>query len=224
MTRTIRAVAVAAAVLLPLTRAANAQYERRKSTLAIADRVEIPGAILEPGNYVVRVADVQANRNVVVFESMDGTTTFATVLTTPHELAHRQSDAEFLFYPMPAGQPRVLRTWFAPEDKYGQDFVYPPERAAELRNITKEEIPVATAEMSPPAPQPAAPPAPVASAPEPPAPAPIPADTTIASNAPPSGTDSDSLPQTASPYPFVAALGFAALASAFVASRRRRPA
>lgn len=231
MTKTTRAVAAAFAVLLMLAPAALGQYEKTKSTLVIADRVEVPGAILEPGNYLVRIADTQANRNVIVFQSADGTKTFATTIATPHRGAKAPSQTEFTFYPTASGEPRVLRSWFASDDPNGQDFYYPAERAAQLRTSTHEEVPVATADMmpvsSPSSPAPsetrpeaiAAVPAPVQPAP----PAPLPAETT-ASNTMDRGTDTDALPQTASPYPLVALLGLVSLASAALLSRRRGPA
>jgi MYXO-CTERM domain-containing protein len=221
MLKTMRLIAAPAVLSLLVAGGAAAQYEQTKSTLAITDRVEVPGAVLEPGTYLVKVADVQANRNVVVFQSIDGTKTFATAIATPHRGAKAPSNSEFIFYNTAAGEPRVMRTWFAHDDVNGQDFVYPAERAAALRKSTNEEVPAATADMipaSPPAPAPveAPAPAPVAQAAPPPPPAPV--ETTASNDR---ATDNDTLPQTASPYPSIGLLGLAALAGAAVLSRRR---
>ena len=189
-----------------------------KSTLVISDRVEVPGAILEPGTYVVRVADQQANRNVIVFQSIDGTKTFATAIATPHRGAREPANSEFVFYPTSSGETRVLRTWWARDNVNGQDFVYSAERAAALRNATHEEVPVATADMvpaSPPAP------APVAVAPPPPPPAPAPVET-MASNETSKTTTTETLPQTASPYPSIGVLGLLSLVGGLVLHLRRR--
>lgn len=227
MMKTIRAFAVLTAVLLTLAPSANAQYEKTKSTLVVADRIEVPGAILEPGNYLVRIADQQSNRNVIVFQSADGTKTFATTIATPHRGAKAPTQSEFTFYATAAGEPRVLRSWFAHDDPNGQDFYYPAERAAQLKLSTHEDVPVASAEWMPasaPAPAPAAPVEIQAVRPEPPpAPAPMPAET-VASNETTHTMEAETLPQTASPYPLVALLGVVSLAAAFVLGRRRETA
>ncbi len=228
--RTTRATVLGAAVLLLAASGARAQYEQTKSTLAIADRVEVPGAVLEPGTYLVRVADVQSNRNVVLFESPDGSKTYATAIATPHRGAKALTQSEFTFYTTAPGEPRVLRSWFAPNDPNGQDFYYPAERAAELRSRTHEEVPVATADMMPASGSSSRASAQtetskgVVAPPPPPPPAPAPAETmasneTSASNA--TGTDADTLPKTASPYPLIAVLGLASLGLAAILRKRR---
>ena len=229
--RTTRATVLGAAVLVLAASGARAQYEQTKSTLAIADRVEVPGAVLEPGTYLVRVADVQSNRNVVLFESPDGSKTYATAMATPHRGAKSLTQSEFTFYTTAPGEPRVLRSWFAPNDPNGQDFYYPAERAAELKKRTHEEVPVATADMMPTSGSASSASAEMetsksAVAPPPP-PAPAPAETmasneTSASNA--TGTDADTLPKTASPYPLIALLGLASLGAAAILKSRRRTA
>jgi LPXTG-motif cell wall-anchored protein len=222
MLKTLRLIATPAALSLLIAGAASAQYEMTKSTLAISDRVEVPGAVLEPGTYLVRVADQQANRNVIVFQSPDGTKTFATAIATPHRGAKEPSNSEFVFYPTASGETRVLRTWWAHDNVNGQDFVYPAERAAALRKVTHEEVPVATADMVPASPPP---PAPVVAAAPPPRPAPAPAPVeTMASNETTTRTERQNLPQTASPYPSLAALGLAFLAGALVLRHRREAA
>jgi LPXTG-motif cell wall-anchored protein len=221
MLKTLRLIAAPAAFSVLVAGAASAQYEMTKSTLAISDRVEVPGAILEPGTYLVRVADVQANRNVIVFQSPGGTKTFATAIATPHRGAREPKNSEFVFYPTATGETRVLRTWWAHDNVNGQDFIYPAERAAALRNSTHEEVPAATADMVPAS----QPPAPVVAAapPPPPAPAPAPVET-MASNEATMQTNRHTLPQTASPYPSIAILGLAFLVGGFVLRHRRKAA
>lgn len=228
--RTSPATVLGAAVLLLAASGATAQYEKTRSTLAIADRVEVPGAVLEPGTYLVRVADVQSNRNVVVFQSPDGTKTYATAIATPHEGAQASAQSEFTFYTTAPGEPRVLRSWFAPNDPNGQDFYYPAERAAELKAKTHEEVPVATADMMPASGSSARTSAEtetsksVVAPPHPVPPAPAPAETMASNETSPSNataTDADTLPKTASPYPLIAVLGLAALGAAAVLRTRR---
>ena len=188
----------------------------KKSTLTISTPVEVPGATLDPGTYVVKLVDTMSNRNIVTIMNVDENKVFATAIATPHVTATDPKHSTFVFYPTPDGATKVLRTWYAPNDRYGQDFVYTPERAAALRQMTNTEVPVMTAEQSReietrrvPAPAPAA----VVSDAEPvpaPAPPPAPAPAPVAMTA----DASSSLPATASHTPLLFAAGLAALALA----------
>lgn len=198
----------------------------KKSTLTTATPIEVPGAILDPGTYVVKLVDTQNNRNIVTITSADEKKVYATTICTPHVAADDPNHSTFMFYSVPEGTNKVLRTWYAPNDRYGQDFVYPADRAAALRKMTSTEVPVMTAEMSTelanrPAPatvvSDAEPPKPVEAAPAPPppppapavaaekAPAPAPAPETMTADA------SATLPKTASHTPLVLAAGILAL-------------
>ncbi len=219
MTKRIVLASLSTAAVLFLSFAASAQTHNIRSTLALSDRVEIPGAVLEPGTYLVRVAEQQSDRNTIVFQSLDGTRTFATVLATPHPKARSIDETEFVYFPTPAGEPRVLRTWFPPNDRFaGQDFVYPADRMAALRKETSEELPVATAQTTPmPAPAekadmvPVTPPPPPASAP---AAEPRPEPPTRIADA------GSTLPKTASPVPAIGSLGLLFLAAGSLLRRK----
>jgi len=54
-----------------------------KSTLTITTPLEVPGAVLDPGTYVVKLVDTESNRNVVTFMSADEKKVFATAIATP---------------------------------------------------------------------------------------------------------------------------------------------
>jgi hypothetical protein len=195
----------------------------RKSTLTIATPLEVPGAILDPGTYVVKLVDTQSNRNIVTITSVDEKKIYATAICTPHVAADEPRHTEFMFYSVPEGQNKVLRTWYLPNDRYGQDFVYPPDRAAALRQATNTEVPALTSEQSSelanrPAPaavvSEAEPPKPVeASAP---APAPPPAAEPEPAPAAMTADASSTLPKTASRTPLLLAAGILALGAASV--------
>ena len=186
----------------------------KKSTLTISTPVEVPGVTLDPGTYVVKLVDTMSNRNIVTIMNVDENKVFATAIATPHVAATDPKHTTFVFYPTPDGATKVLRTWYAPNDRYGQDFVYAPARAAALRQMTNAEVPALTAEQSRElevrsAPAPVAvvsdaEPVPAPAPPPPPAPAPV-AMTADASS---------SLPATASHTPLLFAAGLAALALA----------
>lgn len=199
----------------------------KKSTLTISTPLEVPGAILDPGTYVVKLVDTESNRNIVTITSVDEKKIYATTICTPHVAAEDPRHTTFMFYSVPEGANKVLRTWYAPNDRYGQDFVYPADRAAALRQVTNADVPAMTAEQSsalanrpapvavvsdaePPKPIPPPPPAPAVETAPAPAPAmaeaaPPPAPATMTADA------SEALPKTASKTPLVLAAGVLAL-------------
>jgi len=192
------------------------------SMLTVATPVEVPGTILDPGTYVVKLVETQADRDVVTITSEDGKKVYATVICAPHPTTEAPRHATFVFYNVPEGANKVLHTWYAPNDSIGLDFIYPPDRAAALRQETNEEVPALTAEQSnalssraaPPAVTTDAEPPKAAEAPVPPPP-PAPA---VAAQAPPApqpaaltADASETLPKTASRTPLVLAAGILAL-------------
>ncbi len=182
----------------------------KKSTLTVTTPLEVPGTILDPGTYVVKLVDTQ--NSVVAITSVDGKKVYATALCTPHEAGDDPRHTEFMFYGVPDGTNKVLRTWYRPGDRYGQDFLYPPDRAAALRQVTNTQVPAMTAEQSAQlANRPAA--AAVISDAEPPPPAPAMAAEPAPAPAPAAMTAdaSETLPKTASKTPLVLAAGILAL-------------
>jgi hypothetical protein len=191
----------------------------KTSTLTITTPLEVPGAILDPGTYVVKLVDTQ--NNIVSITSVDGKKIYATAICAPHETADEPRHTEFMFYSVPEGANKVLRTWYRPNDRFGQDFLYSPDRAAALKLVTNTEVPALTAEQSaqlatrpaPPAVVSDAEPPKPAEAPAPPPPAPAVAAGTAPAPAPAEMTAdaSAALPKTASHTPLVLAAGILAL-------------
>ncbi|HEV8266720.1 MAG TPA: hypothetical protein VGR00_00745 [Thermoanaerobaculia bacterium] len=224
----ITTVAVAACVAVTLagfsTQANAKSFKEKESTLTATERVEVPGAVLEPGTYVIKVIELQSNRNVVQVTDVDGAKIYTTCIATPHEGAVPPPNTTFVYYPnATASGAKVLRTWFAPEDRFGQDFVYPKSRAEELARLNKVEVQsyqvaetTPTSEMlikTPITPIEPEPPTvekikeePVTTAAVEPAPAPQPV--AVAENKP------RKLPKTASDFPLLLGVGLLALSGA----------
>lgn len=124
-------------------RAAAQTFKEHRSTLTVVDPVEVPGKVLDPGTYVVKVVETQNNRNIVQVTDVEEKKVFAMAIATPHVGLTPPPNTTFLFYPTPtssASATKTLRTWFAPNDRYGQDFVYPRARAVELARAVKEPV------------------------------------------------------------------------------------
>ena len=189
-------------------------WQTDASTLHVVEPLRVPGAVLEPGSYRIRVVDEQSDRNIVEITDLDGQKVYATMIATPHVARRGRRDTEFVFYKDADGNPMALRSWWAPNDPYGQDLSYGPAESAELTRLA-ERIPAphgsrvafARNESGPAAPAPAAP----AVKSEKPA-------AVVAANAP-----APKMPRTASPMPLVALAGLAALggAAALRVARRR---
>ena len=200
---------------------ATAQIEKEKSIFTLNEATEIGSQTVPPGTYLIKVVPLSYNRNVVQVTSEDGTKVFATALATPHPKKQDEQvdNSRFVNYPAVEGQPRALRTWFAPDTPYGQDIVYPKKRALELATAAKHEV-VSIPEETKEAEYKTVPYTTVTPEKEivpesAPAPAPAPATTIAESTTPP-----PALPRTASHVPAAALLGALAIGSALVLRRR----
>jgi len=221
---TVAVAACVAATLAGFSTQANAKsFKEKESTLTATERVEVPGAVLEPGTYVIKVIELQSNRNVVQVTDVDGAKIYTTCIATPHEGATPPPNTTFVFYPnVTASGAKVLRTWFAPNDRFGQDLVYPKDRAEEIARLNKVEVqsyqigettattetlvktPITPIEPEPPTVEKI--PEPVTTAAVEPAPAPQPV--AVAENRP------KRLPKTASDFPLLLGVGLLALSGA----------
>lgn len=99
---------------------------------------------LQPGRYMIRVLPSFSDRHRVQVTDVDNTKVFTTVLTVPHPLEPNEEmpETRMVFYPANAGQPRALRTWFAPGTprEVGHDIVYEEERAKAFARIVNEPV------------------------------------------------------------------------------------
>jgi len=214
ISRSVFAVVCLGLVLLFAAQPARADKEWR-SPLTLGEATEIPGMVLEPGQYVVKVVDTKETRKVVQFLSADETRVYATVMAIP-DYRVTAGPGEFIYFQRAPGRPQALKTWFYPANNFGIEFVYPKETAVQIAEASrqpvyaaesakpeaKEEVVAVTPEKkevpvkveAPPPPPPARPAPPEPAAP-PPAPAPAP----------------KTLPKTGSDLPLTALAGFAAL-------------
>jgi hypothetical protein len=184
----------------------------KKTILTVKEPIQVPGAVLQPGTYVMKLVDSLADRHIVRIMNEREDEVITTFLAIPNYRLKPTGDSAFQFWETPAGNPKALRAWFYPGDNFGQEIAYPSGLSAKIAeyaaapvpsvNTTKEAelrvAPVITVEKPTVAQvyRPAPPPPPVA---EPEAPR-----TT-------EQTDTTALPATASPLPALALAGFLAL-------------
>jgi hypothetical protein len=121
---------------------AYAQTDREISTFTVAEPVEVGAFTLPPGTYLIKVVQLQDNRNLIQFSNVEQTKMFASVLAMPHPILSEDvvPSSRLVYYATPEGQPKALRTWFASDSSSGQDFVYPKRRAMELAAAAKVPV------------------------------------------------------------------------------------
>jgi hypothetical protein len=194
----------------------------KKTILTAYEPILVPGKVLPPGKYVIKLVDSLANRHIVRIMNEQENEVFATFLAIPNYRLKPTEKTQFGWWETPAGNPTALRAWFYPGDNFGQEFAYPKGLSAKIARTAQEPVPTIEAETpeqlksapvtvteksgeekplvaeayTPPAPAPE----PVATAP---APAPAPAEVAPAPE----------LPRTATPFPIIGLLGAAALFS-----------
>lgn len=231
------ALAIAAA-LTASTAVARADAWDKKTTVSFSQPVEVPGYVLQPGKYVMKLVDLPADRHVVQFMNERQSHVYAAAMAIPAYRTEVSDRTVITFYEARSGQPEPMRYWYYPGDNFGQEFVYPKEHLAEIAAVPHETTPAALDTRS----QTAAPvvaaetvsePAPTAVVSEPPAatessspveiaqaatptqPTPV-AEQQVQTPAPPS-----ELPKTNSNAAEIALLGLASIGGALTARRLR---
>jgi hypothetical protein len=116
--------------------------ENRQTKLVLNEPTEIPGTVLQPGSYVIRVIDTRNEKEIVQFTSEDQTKVFATVLAVRDYRVFTKGHTEFTYFQRGEGRPAALKTWFYPGDNWGETFVYPKVQATELVAAAQEPVPM----------------------------------------------------------------------------------
>jgi hypothetical protein len=113
----------------------------KKTILTVNEPLAIPGKVLQPGKYVMRLMDSPAERHVVQIFNEDESQIEATVIAIPNYRIQPSDKTEFAFWEMPAGQARALKAWFYPGDNFGQEFAYPKDLATTIAKNNNESVP-----------------------------------------------------------------------------------
>jgi hypothetical protein len=117
-----------AAALAFITAPARSDTWDKKTTVKFSQTIEVPGAVLQPGTYVMKLVDLSSQRHVVQFMNERENRVYAAAMAIP---AYRDRVTDYTvigFYEAPAGKPEAMKNWFYPGDNYGQEFLYPKGR------------------------------------------------------------------------------------------------
>ena len=211
--------AVLTLALLGLISVSGVQADEwnKKTVMTFSQPVEIPGQVLPAGTYTIKLVDLASERHIVQFLSADGIHVIATVLAINNWRLHPTGETVVKFAERSGDNPEALKAWFYPGDNFGQEFVYPKQRAIQLAIETKEPIP-AIAEETPDSDLKTA--QIVAVTPEQKE---VPVAEVVATTQPvvqdPAPVAVASLPKTASLLPLIALLGLGSIGCAFVVKR-----
>ena len=149
--RTMKIFAALATLLLVggLFTMVHAQTFNQKTYVTFSHAVEVPGKVLPAGKYGFQLAETSTYRHVVQIFNEDGTELITTVMAVPDYRLTATDKTVVEFAERPAGTPPALRAWFYPANNFGQEFVYPKARAAELAKTSNEVVPAETVELTP---------------------------------------------------------------------------
>jgi hypothetical protein len=117
----------------------------KKTILTVSEPIQVPGATLQPGQYVMKLLDSQTERHVVQIFNADQKHIITTILAIPNYRVHPTGKTEFSFWETPPGQPKALRAWFYPGDNFGQEFAYPKNQAVAIASSANASVPTTAA-------------------------------------------------------------------------------
>jgi hypothetical protein len=132
------AVTLASASAIPQT-----QIWKKNSIFRVEHQFEVPGALLAPGTYVIRLEEANGSRHTVTLLNHDETRVVATLQAVPDHRIRPEGDAVLSFHPAPPGEPQPVQSWYYSGDLAGLELVYPIERAREI--ATRHRTPVMAA-------------------------------------------------------------------------------
>ncbi|MGB8473888.1 MAG: hypothetical protein WCE61_07385 [Candidatus Acidiferrum sp.] len=133
-------------LVVPFLNPARADQWNKKTILTFSQPIEIPGKVLPAGTYTFRLLDSLADRHIVQIWNEDGTELITTILAIPNYRLEPTSETVIKFRERPGDSPEALRAWFYPGDNFGQEFVYPKQRAIQLAEASNEIVPAETVE------------------------------------------------------------------------------
>lgn len=120
---------------------ALADQWNKKTILTINEPIQVPGKVLQPGKYVMKLMDSPSNRHIVQIFNEREDQLQTTILAIPNYRLQPTGSTEFQWWETPAGQPKAMRAWFYPGDNFGQEFAYPKTMSVELAKTNTAPVP-----------------------------------------------------------------------------------
>jgi len=147
MKMTIKTLAAVSCLgLMTIVPSAVADQWNKRTILTVNEPIQVPGKVLQPGKYVMRLLDSPANRHIVQIFNGDETQLQTTILAIPNYRLQPTGETEFGWWETPAGQPKAMRAWFYPGDNFGQEFAYPKNEAVAIAANNQANVPTTAAQ------------------------------------------------------------------------------
>jgi len=138
-----------AALALFAATPARADNFDKLTYLTFSKTVELPGNVtLPPGEYAFTVMTTMGYRHIVQVFNKDRTHLYATILAIPNYHPKVSEKTVITFAESASGAPNAIKEWFYPGQSYGQEFVYPKNRAVELAKAANEPVPAMPEELA----------------------------------------------------------------------------
>lgn len=119
---------------------AAAQTFDRVTKLTFTAPVELPGMTLPAGTYTFRLVDSESDRHVVHVLDANETNHITTLHAMPTSRSEASEVTVVTFRETAADAPLPIRFWYYPNDRMGQEFAYPKDRALAIANATGESV------------------------------------------------------------------------------------
>src|SRR5206468_7257328 len=120
---------------------AQADQWDKKTILTIDQPIQVTETLLEPGQYVLKLADSNSDRHIVQIFNSDQTHIIDTVLAVPNYRLQPRGHSRFAFWETPPGTAKAMRAWFYPGDNFGQEFRYPKQLRQLSALVTRAPAP-----------------------------------------------------------------------------------
>lgn len=139
--RLLLGAACAAMGLFAFQQAAQASVWNQRTILHVYNPIQIPGVVLSPGEYTVRIVNANVGRNIVQFQNRSNHQVLATLIAVPDKRMKITGQTQLSFYEPTPGNPPSLRSWFYPGMEYGVEFVYSQSQASGIAKESHHYVP-----------------------------------------------------------------------------------
>lgn len=119
---------------------ARADAWNQLTKVTFSGPVEVPGAVLPAGTYWFKLLNPESGRDVVQITNKAQDMVYATLLAVPDYRLKPTGKTVITFEERASKSPEALKAWFYPGDNFGEQFVYPRTRAAQLAKRTNQPV------------------------------------------------------------------------------------
>jgi hypothetical protein len=124
---------VALALLFFMAPTVKGDEWNQKTIFTVSHPFAVPGKVLEPNTkYVMKILDLQSNRNVIQIFSEDQDELLTTFMAASAQRLDPADETTFEFIEVNEGYPKPIRTWYYPGRTIGKEFIYPKDQAMEI--------------------------------------------------------------------------------------------